>query len=371
MRKKIFFILYCIGLLLFTSLIYFQKVLPNNLKFLIKPINTTPWPKPLFESELIPEPVKLLSAHSATLTTLANGDLLALWFAGSHEGKVDVKIWQSIYTHGKWQMAHAVISPEYLQKSLSIYIRKVGNPVVYRAANGQLHLFVVSVAIGGWSGSHLNHFISNDDGRTWKTVGRLILSPLFNLSTLVRTSPVTLVDGGFYLPVYNEFIGTYPELLQFDHQGKFVRQIRLNDNGFLLQPAIVPISESHGMDFLRNKTRVNDILYKQDTYDGGATWSSPVATNLLNHDSSIAVINTGKTLLMVHNVYARDKLALAISKDGVTWRDIVYLENENGEEFSYPAIMLNKDRVDILYTWKRKQIKHVRFNLAWLMELAK
>lgn len=329
--------------------------------------NKTILHKAMFRSELIPEPKELLSAHSATFTKLANGDLLALWFAGSHEGKPDVKIWQSIYVNGKWQMAHVAISPEYLQKSLGIYVRKLGNPVVYRAIGGELHLFVVSVAIGGWSGSHLNHFISNDDGCTWQLSERLILSPLFNLSTLVRTNPVTLVDGGFYLPVYNEFIRTYPELLQFDKNGKFIRQSRMSDNGFLLQPAVVPISESHAMSFLRNKAGVNDILYKQDTYDGGVTWNSLIPTNLVNHDSSLAVVNTGEQLLMVHDVYARDKLALAISKDGRKWRDIVYLENTKGNEFSYPAIMINNDMVDILYTWKRKQIKHVRFNLAWLM----
>jgi predicted neuraminidase len=195
---------------------------------------------------------------------------------------------------------------------------------------------------------------------------------LFNLSTLVRTNPITLEDGGFYLPVYNEFTATYPELLQFDNHGDFIKQLRMSDSGYLLQPSIVAISENRAIVFLRNKARTNDILYKQDTFDGGLSWNKPQPTNFKNHDSSIVVIrlNNGK-LLMVHDVYGRDQLALAVSKDGVRWQDIKYLENDKGFEFSYPAILEHNGVIDILYTWKRRDIKHVRFNMAWLMEQAR
>lgn len=380
-EKKAILVLYLCLLAVILAVGFNNEKAKTNSSFLItnEPIQSYSVTRAIFSNELIPQPAFLLSAHSATLTTLTNGDILAMWFAGSHEGNPDVKIWQSIYSHGKWQMAHAAISPDSLRESLSIYVRKIGNPVVYRALDGKLHLFVVSVAIGGWSGSRLNHFISTDKGRTWHLLGRLVLSPFFNLSTLVRTNPITLADGGFYLPVYHEFIKTYPELLQFDKNGKFIRQIRLSDNGFLLQPSVVPVSAQHAMVFLRNKALTNDILYKQDTYDGGTTWTSPAATNLINHDSSIAVTRVNnKLFLMVHNIYSKDNsssymndrglLMLAISSNGRSWRDIYALEHDYKYEFSYPAIMINNNIIDILYTWRRKQIKHVRFNLAWLME---
>jgi predicted neuraminidase len=55
---------------------------------------------------------------------------------------------------------------------------------------------------------------------------------------------------------------------------------------------------------------------------------------------------------------------VAISSDGKTWKDIVTLENEPGEEFSYPAVIQTSDgKVHISYTWKRKKIKHVILSL--------
>ena len=56
----------------------------------------------------------------------------------------------------------------------------------------------------------------------------------------------------------------------------------------------------------------------------------------------------------------RQKLHVAISDDGITWKDVIVLENGTGEEFSYPAIIETSDgRVHITYTYDRKNIKHV------------
>ena len=105
---------------------------------------------PYFAGEFIPQPEYLKFSHSSTLIKLANGDLLALWFAGSKEGQPDVKIWQSRFANGQWEMAHAVMSNYSLMNDSNRYISKLGNPVVYRSVNGDLHLFVISVSIGGW-----------------------------------------------------------------------------------------------------------------------------------------------------------------------------------------------------------------------------
>ena len=37
------------------------------------------------------------SCHAATVVECANGDLLAAWFAGTHEGHPDVAIWLARY----------------------------------------------------------------------------------------------------------------------------------------------------------------------------------------------------------------------------------------------------------------------------------
>jgi predicted neuraminidase len=326
-------------------------------------------PRQIFESQIIPQPEFLAAAHSSAFEVLSDGSLLAFWFAGSHEGKPDVKIWSAKFINNTWRLATVAVSPEMLSKHLNQFIKKVGNPVVYRDENDRLHLFVVSVgAVGGWSGSSLNQLISYDNGLTWTVVRKLILSPFLNISTLVRTKAIDLKDGGFYLPVYNELEGSYPELLRFNRQGEFMEQIRMANTRTLLQPAIAVQSESIAYAFMRNKINKSDPLYMQVTNDAGITWDQPLATNLTNHDSSLAVTYLGnRQLLMVHNPGEdRSKLALSVSKDGYHWQMVTLLENTPGMEFSYPAVQVHSGMIDVLYTWDRKQIKHVRFNESWL-----
>jgi hypothetical protein len=43
------------------------------------------------------------------------------------------------------------------------------------------------------------------------------------------------------------------------------------------------------------------------------------------------------------------------------------LESEPGAEFSYPYLFEAKEgRIHLVYTWKRKSIKHATFNVSWL-----
>jgi predicted neuraminidase len=56
----------------------------------------------------------------------------------------------------------------------------------------------------------------------------------------------------------------------------------------------------------------------------------------------------------------RGQLSVLVSSDHKTWRPVLDLENERGEEFSYPAVIQAPDGlVHITYTYKRKEIRHV------------
>lgn len=347
-----------------------QNILYTNVRFVMQPkLNANKLvPKSIFESFLIPQPSYLMSAHSATLEILPDGSLVALWFAGSHEGKPDVKIWQAYFRNESWGFTTAVVSPEGLMSDTRMLIKKVGNPVIYKAANNLLHLFVVSVSIGGWSGSSINHLISKDNGKTWFMAKKIMLSPFFNISTLIRSKAIGLSDGGFYLPVYHELICNYPELLYFNANGDFIKQYRINNTNHLIQPSVLVISPESAYVYFRNHTVAESVMFMQQTDDGGVTWGKILATNITNQDSSLATVNLSDgNLLMVRNLNGRNKLVLSVSSNGYIWRDIYYLEKVNSEaEFSYPSIQVHDGVVDIVYTWQRKYIKHVRFNLAWL-----
>ena len=372
MKKLFFIIILCIMVIITYVLI---KNTPKPLFLVNNVVINNESATPFFESQFIPQPAYLKISHSSTITRMPNGDLLAFWFAGSKEGQPDVRIWQSKFSNGKWQMAHSIVSNYSLMHDSYRYISKLGNPVVYSMPNGTLYLFVISVSVGGWAGSRLNQLISHDEGNSWSRANELVLNPFLNISTLNRTNAVPLQDGGFYLPVYHEFMRSYPFLLRFDANGKFIEQVRISNQNTMLQPSLVAINESNAYVYMRNNNKINNILYRQTTSDGGLNWSAPRATNLTNPDSSLVVAKIAPNkLLMVYNIGAstgnRGKLALATSNDGLNWQYVALLESSIGDEFSYPSILVNGDEIDITYTWSVRKlghvIKHVRFNLAWL-----
>src|SRR5690606_3881615 len=90
----------------------------------------------------------------------------------------------------RWGTDFKLISRETTQRLLQRDIRKLGNPVIALAPNDRLWLFYVSVSVGGWAGSAINAMYSDDGGEQWSEPKRLITSPFFNLSTLVRNPPV-------------------------------------------------------------------------------------------------------------------------------------------------------------------------------------
>lgn len=379
MRLKVIKAVAIVALVASTALLYlkYEHLGLNNAKFKLevssRHLNQAS-KSPIFESQIIPQPSYLPAAHSSSFTVMPNGDLLAFWFAGTREGSPDVKIWSSTYHLGHWSMAKAILDPSMIAKANHRYVIKVGNPVIYRAENGDLHLFVVSVSVGGWSGSALNHLTSHDDGKVWSKPERIVISPFFNLSTLVRTSAVSLSDGGFYLPVYLELGRKYPELLRFNADGVFVEQTRITAKNRMIQPSVMPISSDSALVYFRNSsTNLEEReLFVAKTTDAGRTWSNPQATNFTNPDSSLEVVNLyDGRYLMVYNQENRGNLDLAISVNGVYWRKIYELENTFGDEFSYPSVHVNQSYIDILYTNNRKTIKHVRFNREWLDEVVK
>lgn len=326
----------------------------------------------IFESFIIPQESNIPAAHSSSFTNLPNGDIIAFWFAGTKEGNPDVKIWSSKFHNHQWDNPTPIVDSKMVSTSNHRYVVKIGNPVVYRADNGTLHLFVVSVSVGGWSGSTLNHLKSYDEGKTWSNPERIVNSPFFNISTLVRTSAVALSDGGFYLPVYHELIRKYPEILLFDKYGNFVKQIRISGNNHLLQPTILAINPQKAYAYFRNGSSSPQAIVVSVTNDSGLSWAKLGKTNLTNQDSSIAVanLNDGR-YLMVYNQLGRTQLDLAISTDGINWKPFYKIEDTPNREFSYPALHVYNDNIHLMYTDNRKHIKHVLFNREWINKVIK
>ena len=337
-----------------------------------KPFNDSPQP---YYFETFASSQEAPEVHAAQAHPTSSG-IAAYWFGGTREGALDVKIYRANFENELWQPAQVIATRESLSIDLGRYIKKLGNPVGFRFEDGTTWVFFVSVSIGGWAGSSINLIESLDDGKTWSKARRLVTTPFFNISTLVRTHPITYQDGTIGLPVYHEFIGKFAELLRLSRSGEILSKKRLTNGTTTLQPSIVSHGPTNATALLRNAGDLPRKIIKVQTTDGGITWQAPTPLGLPNPDAAIATIAfDDQTLLAFNNSErGRSDLSLAISTpdDWRVFHRFDYANPETLSEFSYPALTIDKHGVmHLLYTWNRKLIKHVSFNSAWVNQQLK
>ncbi|MCP4154185.1 MAG: exo-alpha-sialidase [bacterium] len=326
-----------------------------------------------------------IQVHVASIAELSDG-LAAVWYGGIYEGSRDTLIYFTTQkAGGTWTTPVGIVSRDSATRELNRYIKKVGNPLLYSDSDERLWLFFVTVSVGGWSGSALNVKTSGDGGKTWTESRRLTLSPFFNVSTLVRNNPLALSDGGIAVPIYHECLGTFSEMLWlppgfYKEGNRGYSKTRMTWGRRFIQPSVVAQGPRRAAVFYRS-LRDNSMVTKALSCDGGVTWSSPAAIDLPNPGAGLnALLLTDNRVLLVYNDSKTDRhnLALAVSRDNPAgtpgkpdkeeaWQRVTLLENAPGEEFSYPYMLRTGDgKIHLVYTWKRKRIKHVVFNEAWL-----
>ncbi len=330
--------------------------------------------KPVFSEDIINPNSSEAMVHVASICELRDGGLAATWYGGSREGARDVAIYFATRERGKseWSKPKAIVRPESAARDLNRAIQKVGNPILFSDGAGKLWLVYVSITIGGWSGSSLNVTASDDAGQSWAASQRLTLSPFFNISELVKNGPTALGNGGWAVPVYHELFGKFPELLWLrgTEAGVSASKTRIAGGRSGFQPAMVPLSTNQALAVLRD-TSPRRLISEARTENGGRSWSSAEVLDLPNPDSGLDAIRLGDgRLLLAFNDSAtgRDNLRLAVSADeGGSWKRVATLAEEKGAEFSYPFLLRTRDgNIHAVFTWKRKAIKHVTFNEAWL-----
>jgi len=361
-----------------------------------------------------------ISTHAASLVELGDGRIRAFWFAGSREGAPDVQIRSAVFDPAKdsWSAERGIVNRADTQRALLRYVKKIGNPVAQRAPDGKLWLYYVTVSLGGWAGSSITAITSTDDGATWSPARRLITSPFINISTLIKGTPFLYSDGTMGLPVYHEFIGKFGELLRIDGSGNIIDKQRLSSGKSTLQPVMLIKNPQQALVLMRRSGNSPKRVISTATDDAGQHWSVPAKTALANPDAAISgvVLPDGRMLVVLNNTEdGRDALSLVVSADsGAGWKTVYQLEDQRGQpadpvrfgqiaaglakatdagitdasgyaksaqrnkcveqhcdfEFSYPyLIQARNGDFDLVYTWNRSFIKHVRFNRAWLDQL--
>ncbi len=371
-------------------------------------------------------PVSGPHRHAGSLVELADGRLRAFWFSGSREGAADVEIRSAVFDpkQSRWTDETPVIDRERTQAGVVRFIRKLGNPVPVRVPDGRLHLFYVTVSVGGWAGSSISMISSADEGKSWGPARRLITSPFINISTLVKGAPFLYADGSIGLPVYHEFLGKFGELLRLDTSGTIIDKQRLSYGYSTLQPVVLVRDAARAQVLMRAAGAISqNRVIGTSTADAGLHWTAAEKTALSNPSAAVAgvALPEGPLLAVINNLDTnRDALSLMVSTDGgKQWHTLLKLEDQlrgqAGElseaeftattaklaqatdanlqdvaglvqaaqqhqcaqqrcnfEFSYPYLIRSANGdIQLVYTWNRSAIKHVGFSRAWIEERIK
>jgi predicted neuraminidase len=324
-------------------------------------------PTTAIRSEFIYEQAPFPSCHASTVAETEHG-IIAAWFGGTHEKHPDVGIWVSRLTEDGWSRPREVANG-----AISADVRyPTWNPVLFqsRIRSGPDAPLVLFYKVGPspetWWGMMMT---SEDGGETWSKPTRLpegILGP-------IKNKPIELDDGTWLCPSSSE-TEEEPSKWQVHFEwtkdsGKtWSRTASLNDGVAIqaIQPSILQLEPRRWRAIGRSR---QDRIFETDSIDGGRTWSPLRLGELPNNNSGIDAMTLASGLhLIVYNHVPgtpgewggkRTPLNIATSKDGVTWKPSVVLEDTPGE-FSYPAVIQTRDgRIHITYTWNRKKIKHV------------
>lgn len=355
------------------------------------------------------------AVHAPSIVELRDGSLRAVWFSGSREGAGDVTIQTAVLSKGsqQWSPESSFFDRAQLMRGLWRYVKKIGNPVIARAPDGSLHLWLVNVSLGGWAGSAITWSRSVDEGSTWSQPRRLVTSPFLNISTLVKGAPVAMSNGQISLPVYHEFITKFAEVLRLDAQGRVIDKIRIPNSRTSLQPVILVENAQSAQAFMR--AGKGGLVVTSRTDDAGKTWQAASALALPNPNSALAgvVAQNGDNWLALNPTAAgRSSLALVKTAQGQGFKNQIPLlvepmaEQQNNSslsisqhdailafelkakgatepevaayvasaqrqlcgqttcvlEFSYPYLLQTRDgTMHLVYTWHRTRIKHVSF----------
>lgn len=313
--------------------------------------------------------------HAATIAETPTG-LVVAWFGGTKEKNADVGIWLSRLEGQRWSKPQLIVTGEE-HESIDY---ACWNPVLFqpKAKSGSepLTLFYkVGITSRLWWGMATQ---STDGGKTWAPPIKLGTSKHLpkqnpNLTGPAKNKLIELSDGTWMCGSSSENEhGWHVHFETSKDQGKTWQATPPIDDSEKFN-AIQPTFLIHGENRLQILCRSKEgVVVKSESDDNGATWSKLTATNLPNPNSGLdaVTLTSGQHLLVLNPTKeGRRTLSVVMSNNGDDWFTVWTLEDRGGE-YSYPsAIQTSDGNVHIVYTWRRKSIRHIVLDPKKLKQL--
>ena len=286
--------------------------------------------------------------HASTIVETEQG-LFMSCFAGPREGHEKTGIWSAIYKNNEWQCQKQIVD----SKQENGQRTPLWNPVL-SMINGELTLYYrIGKTPENWSCAYIT---SLDHTNSWSKATNMPST----LTGPVRNKPLLLKNESIITPSSTE-LGAWSIHFEICDIDKMSCKIANAEHGKI--QAIQPVILQHDNGVLQALCRTrNSYIAETWSYDNGLSWSQLALTKIKNPNAAIDAVkidNSGFILIYNDCSIGRYNLTLAISTDGRNWVNKQELENSMGE-YSYPSFEYSQDgSLHILYSYNRKNIKHV------------
>ena len=307
----------------------------------------------MIDAEFLHNPVdKGIFCHCPSILETQSGTLMVVWYAYPEDEYIGATLALSKKRKGQdtWNSGNSILDTGKYS---------AGNPMIFQAPGGRVHLLYVVLKGSYWNDAYLQGIHSDDEGQTWSKPVQIWQSP----GMMVRHPPVLLDSGAYLLPAYDEKTRQTILLSSKPPYSKWQEAYRF-EAPELIQPAIVKENSGRLTLVFRPSTDPKRVQLSHST-DQGETWSQPQQTPLLNPLSGISAISVNNNLLVIHNhteEHQRWPLSASWSRNGgKNWEDVRHFDQVH-MEVSYPSFIVGSDNtVHGVYTYNRRLIKYVKF----------
>lgn len=334
------------------------------------------------------------TAHAPALLELENGDMLCAWFAGSFEGSKDISIVCARLNNGSTSWEEPI-------KVSNDSERSEQNPSLFIGPDKAIWL-VYTAQMDRMEGKDNMQFTSIircqksfDNGYTWSEP-----ELLFSREGSFCRQPIQVLENGRW--IFGNWVCTDsklgltgdPTVFQIsDDEGKTWKTVDMPNSNGRVHANVVELENGHLIALMRS--RFADNIYFSESFDFGDSWLEPVPTVLPNNNSSISALklesgriaiayNPTCTPVPTEGVAAwpglRCPVAVALSEDGgKTWPMIRLMERgegfigdentTNNKQYEYPYLMQGKNGyLHLAFAYKNRiGIKYMRFSEADVM----